>query len=57
MSIVPSSTTRFDTIKRIRPDDTEMWSARDLMLLMSYRACQDFKPRYRAGHGFRRRPG
>lgn len=34
----------FDAIRRIRPDGTEFWSARDLMPLLDYPRWQDFTP-------------
>lgn len=32
----------FDSIRRVRPDGTEFWSARDLMPLLGYDRCENF---------------
>lgn len=33
----------FDSIRQVRPDDSEFWSARDLMSVMGYGAWREFK--------------
>lgn len=38
-----TSSTPFDAIRRIRPDATEYWSARDLMPLLGYPKWREFK--------------
>lgn len=38
-----SGASPFDQIRQTRPDGTEFWSARDLMVLMSYAAWQNFQ--------------
>lgn len=42
-TIVTSSVSPFDSIKQVRPDGTEYWSARDLQELMGYSEWRKFE--------------